>query len=226
MSVDEWDSWLRGDGTTEVLTSLESQRQSTGSSLYESESCGLDLNRNTESTIYEDILAYDAPFELDEPCTSLPFPFQPFPQKDDTRWKPKSRGQPKQGHNAIEKRYRMNLNNKIAVLRQSIPSLRSVPNGLTEGDEGAGSVPVYKYGKAAILTGAIEYISQLESSTKHLGIETAARKARVEAFEAFEKLATSGSIFSGKGICSSTSVSNPLKRYPNWSASLWSKHSC
>lgn len=59
------------------------------------------------------------------------------------------------------------------------------------------------YRKATILTGAIEYISQLESSTKHLGIETVALKARVEAFK---KLATSGSIFSSNGMCSGTCV--------------------
>ncbi len=41
----------------------------------------------------------------------------------------------KGSHNAIEKRYRINLNDKIAALRQSIPTLRGMPNQLIEVDE-------------------------------------------------------------------------------------------
>ncbi len=102
----------------------------------------------------------------------------------------------KQSHNTIEKRYRINLNDKIDILRRSIPKFHDAPRRITDGDDDAepGSPSAYKSGKAAVLTGAVEYISQLESSTKRLATETAALKARLAAFE---KLAMAGSIFSG-----------------------------
>jgi hypothetical protein len=48
-----------------------------------------------------------------------------------------------------------------------------------------------KYGKAAILTRALEYIKHLETTTQRLGSEVDVLKTRVGAFE---KLAMSGSI--------------------------------
>jgi hypothetical protein len=48
-----------------------------------------------------------------------------------------------------------------------------------------------KYGKAAILTRALEYIKHLENTTQRLGGEVDVLKTRVGAFE---KLAMSGSI--------------------------------
>jgi len=65
------------------------------------------------------------------------------------------------------------------------------------------SPSAYKSGKAAVLSGAVEYISELENSTKRLGTESAALKARLAAFE---KLAMAGSIFSGVNLCPDTSV--------------------
>lgn len=275
MVVNEWDGWLKWNGTTDVLPSFESRRQSTASSFYESESSAMDMIKNPESNFYGGIPEDDAPFELDEPSTSLPYPFQCFQQNDESRSiklkeqpvgnpgrplhaysalsvteerrlreiampdhimaritstnekdieistepKCKPRGTKrkssatnedpidvsqyrKQSHNIIEKRYRINLNDKINILRQSIPKFHDILGRVTEGneeeeeeEEKGGTALAYKSGKAAVLTGAVEYITQLESSTKRLGIETAALKARLEAFE---KLAMCGSIFSGK----------------------------
>jgi hypothetical protein len=117
----------------------------------------------------------------------------------------------KQSHNAIEKRYRMNLNDKIDLLRQSLPITQNTPRASGEGDEEearqeAGLISDSKSGKAAVLTGAVAYISQLESNTKRLAIETGAMKARLEAFK---KLAMSGSIFSGRDICWNMRISKP-----------------
>lgn len=108
----------------------------------------------------------------------------------------------KRGHNAIEKRYRTNLNEKICLLRQSIPSLRVLPEGETmnEDDCEKSREAAEKSGKAVILTRAVEYISHLEDCTERLGRETLALKARIAAFE---KLATSGSIQMG-GVQNST----------------------
>jgi len=119
----------------------------------------------------------------------------------------------KQSHNTIEKRYRINLNNKIDQLRNSIPKFQNMPSTLMDGDEGEascepGSSSAHKTGKAAVLLGAVEYISQLENSTKCLAVETAALKVRLAAFE---KLAVAGSIFSGEGMCPDTPVSESLE---------------
>ncbi|PBP20726.1 helix-loop-helix DNA-binding domain-containing protein [Diplocarpon rosae] len=100
----------------------------------------------------------------------------------------------KRGHNAIEKRYRTNLNAKIECLRKGVPSLCVSDKISGEGSDGEAvdSKPgKQKYGKAAILTRALEYIRHLESTTQRLGGEVDSLKTRVEAFE---KLARSGSI--------------------------------
>jgi hypothetical protein len=279
MVVAEWDGWLKWDGTIEVLPSFESRRQSIASSFNESELSGMDLTRNSESVICEDVLEADGMFELDEPNISLPSPFQFSKQSDDNRstnlrgqsignpGRPlhaystlsaveadhimagttstckqdnsvlksvKARGRPlgikrkfsttkedqidmckyqKQSHNIVEKRYRINLNDKIDTLRRSIPKFQDMSSRIMEGDEGEashepGSPLAYKPGKATILTGAVEYILQLEKNTKRLGAETAALKIRLAAFE---ELAMAGSIFLGEGTCPDTPLSEFLE---------------
>jgi hypothetical protein len=97
----------------------------------------------------------------------------------------------KRGHNAIEKRYRTNLNDKIACLGQGIPPLRKMSSmDSKSGDEGDNSdndtvdkTGQQKYGKAAILTRALEYIQHLECTTQRLGGEVVTLKTRVGAFE-------------------------------------------
>ena len=67
-------------------------------------------------------------------------------------------------HSIVEKRYRMNLNDKIAELRQSVPSLRqSSDSGHVQS-----SAAVLKHNKATILTKAIEYIQLLEKRNAYL----------------------------------------------------------
>jgi len=112
----------------------------------------------------------------------------------------------KRGHNAIEKRYRTNLNEKINCLRDGVPALcRRSSSESKSGDEGEDSdgegldskTGQQKYGKAAVLTRALEYIQHLESTTQRLGNEVDVLKTRVGAFE---KLAMSGSfILNGSG---------------------------
>jgi hypothetical protein len=106
----------------------------------------------------------------------------------------------KRGHNAIEKRYRTNLNDKINCLREGVPALsKSSSSEMKSGDEcedsDAEGVDVktgqQKYGKAAILTRALEYIKHLENTTQRLGKEVTGLKTRVNAFE---KLAMNGSM--------------------------------
>jgi hypothetical protein len=121
----------------------------------------------------------------------------------------------KRGHNAIEKRYRTNLNEKINCLRDGIPelsrksSLESKTGDDEEGEESDeecmnSKTGQQKYGKAAILTRALEYICYLETTTQKLGGEVNVLKTRVGAFE---KLAVNGSTILG-GNCVSA-ISSP-----------------
>ncbi|KAI9830121.1 MAG: hypothetical protein M1819_005798, partial [Sarea resinae] len=104
----------------------------------------------------------------------------------------------KTAHNMIEKRYRTNLNDKIAALRDSVPSLRVMSrsaqgNGDDEDDpeDLEGLTPAHKLNKATVLSKATEYIRHLEKRNKRLGDENVALKIRLNAFE---KLAMTGSI--------------------------------
>ena len=68
-------------------------------------------------------------------------------------------------HSIVEKRYRTNLNDKIADLRKSIPSLRG--DTLNTGEaERLSAGP--KHNKSTVLTKAIEYIHHLEQRNAYL----------------------------------------------------------
>jgi len=117
----------------------------------------------------------------------------------------------KRGHNAIEKRYRTNLNDKINCLRRGVPSLCKTSSSESksgdeaedsDGEEVDSKTGQQKYGKAAILTRALEYIQHLENTADRFGSEVATLKARIEAFE---KLAMSGSVSNGVGVPSAPS---------------------
>lgn len=101
----------------------------------------------------------------------------------------------KTAHNMIEKRYRTNLNDKIAALRDSVPSLRvmSRPNGGNEEDDDPedleGLTPAHKLNKATVLSKATEYIRHLEKRNKRLQDDVTTLKGRLESYE---KMAISG----------------------------------
>jgi hypothetical protein len=97
---------------------------------------------------------------------------------------PESKNLPskKRSHNVIEKRYRANLNEKIAELRDSVPSLRAMSQqgsgGSPVGDD-ADVTPANKLNKASILSKATEYIRHLELRNKRLEEENKALKTRL-----------------------------------------------
>ena len=107
------------------------------------------------------------------------------------------RKQPKKtAHNMIEKRYRTNLNDKIAALRDSVPSLRVMAGTARLGDDDEeedleGLAPAHKLNKATVLAKATEYIRHLEKRNKRLLEENDQLKNRLNAFE---KLATMGGV--------------------------------
>lgn len=115
-------------------------------------------------------------------------------------------GPKKTAHNMIEKRYRTNLNDKIAALRDSVPALRVMvhrlehaeqnPNsnddimdeikaeaGLDPEDDLGGLTPAHKLNKATILSKATEYIALLERKNRALAKENTSLRNRVEGFE-------------------------------------------
>ena len=94
----------------------------------------------------------------------------------------------KTSHNVIEKRYRSNLNDKIAALRDSIPVLRSAARKASAKDgssdsedsctaDGPGSK--LKFNKATVLTKATEYIKQLEKQNERLSEENSQLRNRL-----------------------------------------------
>ncbi|KAK0105876.1 hypothetical protein ONS95_004388 [Cadophora gregata] len=93
----------------------------------------------------------------------------------------------KTAHNMIEKRYRTNLNDKIATLRDSVPSLRVISKKNSRGQEIKedlqGLTPAHKLNKATVLAKATEYIAHLEKRNKNLAKENTSLKARLDAFE-------------------------------------------
>lgn len=101
----------------------------------------------------------------------------------------------KTAHNMIEKRYRTNLNDKIAALRDSVPSLRVMSRGAGANEEDddpedlEGLTPAHKLNKATVLSKATEYIRHLEKRNKRLQDELATLQARIESYD---KMAISG----------------------------------
>ena len=95
----------------------------------------------------------------------------------------------KTAHNMIEKRYRTNLNDKIAALRNSVPSLRQMsrinakPGDEDDPEDLDGLAPAHKLNKATVLSKATEYIQHLEKRNKRMADENAALKARNQALE-------------------------------------------
>ena len=113
----------------------------------------------------------------------------------------------KTAHNMIEKRYRTNLNDKIAALRDSVPSLRVMSKGAGEagGDEAEdleGLTPAHKLNKATVLSKATEYINHLEKRNKRLNDEINGLKVRLQASE---KLLLTGAMTINPAIRSSHS---------------------
>lgn len=78
----------------------------------------------------------------------------------------------RKAHNAIERRYRIRLNEKIAELRDSIPSLRANPGSPSDGNpKGDLTGSVQRVNKANVLEKATEYIKNLEMCNRRLHAE-------------------------------------------------------
>jgi len=127
------------------------------------------------------------------------------PEDDDDDILEDDEGKPvkKTSHNMIEKRYRNNLNDKIAALRDAVPSLRIMSKSARGEDttedrqELHGLTPAHKLNKATVLSKATEYIRHLEKRHSRLQEENSTMRARIAAFEKlFMAGAMNGSIAS------------------------------
>ena len=119
----------------------------------------------------------------------------------------------KRPHNIIEKRYRANLNEKIAELRDSVPSLRIAKKSIDnkEGDDDDdedldGVTPSSKLNKASILTKATEYIKHLELRNRKLDDENKSLKQRLLKLERVIAQGSSSTTNRGEAFTSDTAV--------------------
>jgi len=105
----------------------------------------------------------------------------------------------KEAHKVVEKKYRMNLNEKIAELRDSIPSFQRMnkdsQGNIDDEDEYGNfdgeSRQAGKPNKGLVLSKATEYIRHLEKRNKKLNKEIAIMKIQLNAFKT---LAMAGSM--------------------------------
>lgn len=166
-STEEWEEWMRWDGAAVALApqqqlhqsdmtakpapslrlSIEGEEVATRSSSENADHVQVQpISKKRKSTDCAD------PFRGDETNDSI------VPQTF------------KRSHTVIEKRYRTNLNKKIAALRESVPSLR---NDSQDAADLGGLTPASKLNKATVLSKAMEYIQHLERRNGSLEKENA-----------------------------------------------------
>ncbi|KXH26152.1 helix-loop-helix DNA-binding domain-containing protein [Colletotrichum simmondsii] len=119
----------------------------------------------------------------------------------------------KNPHNMIEKRYRVNINEKIIALRDAVPSLRCVVQhtenphaaaaAAAESDEAidvveelGGLMPARKLNKATILSKATEYIAHLEKKNSQLWKENEALEKRLAEAQQWQRAQAEGPFWS------------------------------
>ncbi|SPC64555.1 uncharacterized protein UHOD_07413 [Ustilago sp. UG-2017b] len=121
------------------------------------------------------------------------------PTADKPQLDPATRQQKKVAHNVIERRYRNNINDRIAALRRAVPALceirpRKTPSGRRsrkaqqEEDLVDGVPAATKLNKATILGKATDYIKYLKSRELRLASEVAGLRELVRSLEGGEEL--------------------------------------
>jgi hypothetical protein len=190
-AAEEWEAWMKWDGPLEALSATSSQSVSP-SDLASPPNA---LLSSTGSTPPD-----QKPLPSFLPSASDNLITPPMSEnrkrrmtRDEASKNNKQPGSKKVSHNVIEKRYRSNLNDKIAKLRDSVPSLRSAMNASKKvatkasisdtdgsGDEANTGL---KFNKATVLTKAIEYIQQLEKQNQRLQEENSVLRNRLHGIE-------------------------------------------
>ncbi|KAK4219893.1 helix-loop-helix DNA-binding domain-containing protein [Rhypophila decipiens] len=108
------------------------------------------------------------------------------PQREESMTSDKGKEKPKVGdrtaHNDIERKYRTNLKDKIAELRDAVPALHTISENGGDDDASQPSRSA-KVSKGTILTKATEYIHFLERRNKAIAQEHLELSRRLQAFE-------------------------------------------
>lgn len=104
-------------------------------------------------------------------------------ETEDGDQKGKAKPGDRTAHNDIERKYRTNLKDRIAELRDAVPALRTIEEGVP--DEGESSTPASrpKVSKGTVLTKATEYINYLEKKNKAIMAQHQQLSRRLAAFE-------------------------------------------
>jgi len=90
----------------------------------------------------------------------------------------------KQAHSLVERKYRENLNAKIAQLHNTLQSTHYGPkNGEEDEEEPPAPVPANKVRKSDVLTEAMNYVNQTEVEMRHMDNEIQRLSDRVRALE-------------------------------------------
>ncbi|CEJ91741.1 hypothetical protein VHEMI07435 [[Torrubiella] hemipterigena] len=95
--------------------------------------------------------------------------------------KDKPRSSDRTTHNDVERKYRMNLKDKIAELKAAVPSLQTASEG--DSDGGLGNAGASKISKGTILSKATEYIHELEQVNRMILTEHHQLVQRVQQLE-------------------------------------------
>ncbi|KIH89555.1 hypothetical protein SPBR_07066 [Sporothrix brasiliensis 5110] len=111
---------------------------------------------------------------------------QPSKQTKTDKGKEKPKSADRAAHNDIERKYRTNIKDRIAELRDSVPTLRAIPENSVDDGEGEssnqqGRAP--KVSKGTVLTKATDYIHYLEKQNKAIMQQHQELSRRLRAFE-------------------------------------------
>lgn len=161
LSGEDWEEWMKWDGAADALVSQQPIFQSDMST--EQDRPPLSVNKNKMSTArLSPVPQPNSKKRKSTDCTDD----SPSGESGLTNEPRVAR----RSHTVIEKRYRTNLNQKIAALRDSVPSLRGDHNDTAQKGVIASAS---KLNKATVLSKAMEYIQQLERRNGSLEKENA-----------------------------------------------------
>ena len=196
-SNEEWEEWMRWDGTTNILTP---QQSSPEPRVITSSDQPYQPDQPSGSALTSKVTVASSPSESIEWAENQSNPKKrksleehtkpsmgPSMGKDNLNSNSHSNSNSnldvphvtKRSHTIIEKRYRNNLNQKFTALRESVPSLRADSEIVDLG----GLVPASKLNKATVLSKAIEYILYLEKRISLLEKENSHLRRRTNCVE-------------------------------------------
>ncbi|KAH8670746.1 hypothetical protein BGZ61DRAFT_109615 [Ilyonectria robusta] len=111
-----------------------------------------------------------------------PQPKRSSPRHTDKR-NDKAKPVDRAAHSDIERKYRTNLNDKIAELRHAVPSLHALPESGSKKGKSSRHCNASKVSKGTVLMKATEYIQHLEQRNRAIKKEHEALIQRLHVFE-------------------------------------------